>query len=110
MIRSLRAIADSRIPIQACRQKLILYGDLLELGSGSRQLHEEIGSYARGSVDLLITYGQQAEYYGGKHFTEETELLRYLKGSIAGDEVVLFKASRALHFERFVERFSRLLR
>ncbi|UCG30641.1 MAG: UDP-N-acetylmuramoyl-tripeptide--D-alanyl-D-alanine ligase [candidate division WOR-3 bacterium] len=95
---------------QLGRRTISVFGDMLELGSGSRQLHEEIGSYARGSVDLLITYGQQAEYYGGKHFTEENDLLRYLKGSIAGDEVVLFKASRALHFERFVERFSRLLR
>jgi UDP-N-acetylmuramoyl-tripeptide--D-alanyl-D-alanine ligase len=92
------------------RRTICVLGDMLELGEQSRRLHEEVGSYARNSADLLVTLGRQSEYYGGKHFTSDNELLRYLKENVRGDEVILFKASRALHFERFVNGLSRLLR
>ncbi len=95
---------------QLGRRTICVLGDMLELGEQSRQLHEEVGSYARNAVDLLVTLGHQSEYYKGKHFTADNELLRYLKQNIHGDEVILFKASRALHFERLVNGLSRLLR
>ncbi|MDH4211843.1 MAG: UDP-N-acetylmuramoyl-tripeptide--D-alanyl-D-alanine ligase [candidate division WOR-3 bacterium] len=95
---------------QLGRPTIAVLGDMLELGKRSSQLHEEIGLYARSSVDLLMTYGRQSEYYGGGHYTEENELLRSLHENITGDEVILFKASRALRFERFVYGLSRLLR
>lgn len=92
------------------RRKIAVLGDMLELGKETDRLHEEIGAYARNSVDLLMTYGRQSEYYGGRHYTEGNELLRNLCESISGDEVILFKASRALRFERFVHGLLRLLR
>lgn len=95
---------------QLGRRTICVLGDMLELGEQSRQLHEEVGSYVRNAVDLLVTMGHQSEYYKGKHFAAENELLRYLKQNIHGDEVILFKASRALHFERLVNGLSRLLR
>jgi UDP-N-acetylmuramoyl-tripeptide--D-alanyl-D-alanine ligase len=95
---------------QLGRPTIAVLGDMLELGKRSSQLHEEVGLYARGSVGLLMTYGRQSECYGGEHYTDENELLRSLRENITGDEVILFKASRALRFERFVGRLSRLLR
>ena len=92
------------------RRRIAVLGDMLELGKEADRLHEEVGSYARSSVDLLMTYGRQSEYYGGRHYTEGNELLKSLRENISGDEVILFKASRALRFERFVEELSRLLR
>lgn len=92
------------------RPAIAVLGDMLELGKKSRQLHEDIGSYARRSVDQLLTYGRQSEHYGGRHFTEGNELLRYLCDNLTGNEVILFKASRALRYERFVHGLARLLR
>ncbi|UCD18879.1 MAG: UDP-N-acetylmuramoyl-tripeptide--D-alanyl-D-alanine ligase [candidate division WOR-3 bacterium] len=92
------------------RRKIYVLGDMLELGDKAMELHEEIGKYARDSADLLITFGVHAEYYDGEHFTDGNRLLRYLKNNIAGDEVVLFKASRALHFETYVDALARLMR
>ncbi len=95
---------------QLGRPTIAVLGDMLELGKRSSQLHEEVGSYARGSVDLLMTFGVQSEYYGGRHYTDGNALLRGLCETITGDEVILFKASRALRFERLVFGLSRLLR
>jgi UDP-N-acetylmuramoyl-tripeptide--D-alanyl-D-alanine ligase len=92
------------------RPAIAVLGDMFELGKKSRQLHDDIGSYVRRSVNQLLTYGRQSEYYGGRHFTDGNELLRYLCDNLAGNEVILFKASRALRYERFVHGLARLLR
>ncbi|UCF70322.1 MAG: UDP-N-acetylmuramoyl-tripeptide--D-alanyl-D-alanine ligase [candidate division WOR-3 bacterium] len=105
---SMRAAIDFTRHIK--RRKIYVLGDMLELGEKAVELHDEIGKYARDSADLLITFGEQAEHYNGEHFTDRNRLLRYLKNNIAGDEVVLFKASRALHFETYVETLARLIR
>jgi UDP-N-acetylmuramyl pentapeptide synthase len=92
------------------RPSIAVLGDMLELGKKSRQLHDDMGSYVRRSVDQLLTYGRQSEHYGGRHFTEGNELIRYLWDNLTGNEVILFKASRALRYERFVHGLARLLR
>ncbi len=105
---SMRAAIDFTRHIK--RRKIYVLGDMLELGEKAMELHGEIGKYARDSADLLITFGEQAEYYNGEHFADRDRLLRYLKNNIAGDDVILFKASRALHFETYVDTLARLMR
>lgn len=95
---------------QLKRRRIVVLGDMLELGAQSRKLHEETGAYAAARADLFVTFGQEARYYGGEHFSGANELLRYLSGKIAGNEVVLFKASRALRFEKYVEALARVVR
>ncbi len=95
---------------QLKRRKVFVLGDMLELGSRSRSLHEEVGAYAKQNADVVLTLGIQAQHYGGRHFTDENGLLACLKETLMGDEVVLFKASRALRFERHIARLTRLLR
>jgi UDP-N-acetylmuramoyl-tripeptide--D-alanyl-D-alanine ligase len=86
------------------RRKILVLGDMLELGLRSRELHQDVGHYARRRADILITLGQESELYRGKHFVHKNELLCYLNETLVGDEVVLFKASRALRFEELVNR------
>ena len=86
------------------RRKILVLGDMLELGSQSRELHHDVGQYARGRADTLITLGHESELYQGKHFVHKNELLCYLNEILTGNEVVLFKASRALRFEELVDR------
>jgi UDP-N-acetylmuramoyl-tripeptide--D-alanyl-D-alanine ligase len=92
------------------RRKILVLGDMLELGERSEELHEEIGVYARECADMLISFGRTSRYYKGVHFTEQALLRRYLEENITGGEVVLFKASRALHFEKFISELLPLLR
>jgi UDP-N-acetylmuramoyl-tripeptide--D-alanyl-D-alanine ligase len=95
---------------QLDRKKVFVLGDMLELGEDSKELHRNTGEYARKHADLLVTFGQDSKYYKGVHFSNAIELLRFLVENIRGDEVILFKASRALRFERFIDHLPRLLR
>ena len=95
---------------QLPRRKILVLGDMLELGPSSRRLHEETGAYAAARGDLLVTLGDGAKYYGGEHFSSMDELVHYLARQITGDEVVLFKASRQLRFERLISALARVVR
>jgi UDP-N-acetylmuramoyl-tripeptide--D-alanyl-D-alanine ligase len=86
------------------RRKIFVLGDMLELGKDSKRLHQWVGKYVVKKCDLLLTYGRQAEYYGGRHYTHKASLIRALKAHLTGDEVILVKASRALRFEEIVNQ------
>jgi len=103
---SMRAAID--FAAQLKRRKVFVLGDMLELGSQSRKLHLEIGDYARERCDVLLTYGKESTLYQGRHFREKREIVRSLLASIRGNEVVLIKASRALHLEDIVFDLLRL--
>ncbi|MGD9379449.1 MAG: UDP-N-acetylmuramoyl-tripeptide--D-alanyl-D-alanine ligase [candidate division WOR-3 bacterium] len=105
---SMKAAMD--FAAQSARRKVFVLGDMLELGVGSETLHRDVGAYAQQCADLLLTYGKEAGLYGGRHFAEQVELVRYLTECLRGDEIVLVKASRALRFENVVSRLTRLLR
>jgi UDP-N-acetylmuramoyl-tripeptide--D-alanyl-D-alanine ligase len=105
---SMKAAMD--FAARSTRRKIFVLGDMLELGAGSETLHRDVGAYAQQYADELLTYGKGAGLYGGRHFTEQVELLRYLTQCLRGDEIVLLKASRALRFENVVSRLVRLLR
>jgi len=97
---SMRAAID--FAAQLKRRKVFVLGDMLELGSQSKNLHLEIGDYARERCDVLLTYGKESALYQGRHFREKREIVRSLIASIEGNDVVLIKASRALHSEEIV--------
>jgi len=92
------------------RRKIFILGDMLELGKSSVELHNDIGAYVRERCDLLLSFGERSRYYRGRHFTDKQDLVRYLIGNIQGEEVILIKASRSLHFEEIVQDILRLLR
>ena len=95
---------------QLDRKKVFVLGDMLELGEESKGLHRDTGEYARKYADLLVTFGHESKHYKGVHFSSALKLLQFLVENTRGDEVILFKASRALHFERFIDCLPRLLR
>ncbi|MGQ9533662.1 MAG: UDP-N-acetylmuramoyl-tripeptide--D-alanyl-D-alanine ligase [bacterium] len=91
------------------RRKILVLGDMLELGDESENYHCQIGEYARGHCDLLITFGQYAELYGGIHFIDKDALVNHLRQVLNGDEVILIKASRAMKFEDIVGKLLKRL-
>ena len=84
------------------RQRVFIFGDMLELGKNSKNYHVEIGEYAREYCDTLLTYGDEAQNFKGKHFTDKNKLVGFLMKNLSGDELILVKASRALKFEEIV--------
>jgi len=91
------------------RRKICILGDMRELGGQSKILHNEVGKYAKENCDSLLSYGDEARFFEGKHFTDKNKLFKHLRMNLSGDEVILVKASRALHFETIIDDLLRLL-
>jgi UDP-N-acetylmuramoyl-tripeptide--D-alanyl-D-alanine ligase len=97
-------------------RRVAFLGEMRELGKDSAKMHREVGKYAaeRG-VDILFTFGENAEEIAlgaeaagmGKEKifriadAENAEAAaEKLKEIIKKDDIILFKASRALKLER----------
>ncbi len=93
--------------------KLLVLGDMKELGEKSRYYHEQVGSYAREKgIDMLFTLGvlsqSASSVYGanGEHFSNIDDLLEVLKARLLSEQrdiSILVKGSRSSRMERVVE-------
>ncbi|MEK7274824.1 MAG: UDP-N-acetylmuramoyl-tripeptide--D-alanyl-D-alanine ligase [Candidatus Desantisbacteria bacterium] len=94
-------------------RRIVVMGDMLELGKWSRKLHEEMGRYAQDmGVDILVTVGHdsafaasEARVRGVESFAckDNVEALTVLNGLVKHGDVVLIKGSRGMRMEQIVE-------
>ncbi|OED40765.1 hypothetical protein AB833_11470 [Chromatiales bacterium (ex Bugula neritina AB1)] len=90
-------------------RKILVLGDLLELGEDAKRQHELIGQYARThGVDQILSYGSLSRF-AAKEFGEPENsfdnreaLLRSLPGAMTTQSVVLVKGSRSMRMEEVV--------
>jgi UDP-N-acetylmuramoyl-tripeptide--D-alanyl-D-alanine ligase len=99
---------------QAPGDKLLVLGDMGELGSGAAEMHAEIGRYAREhGVGRLFALGEhsvhaaQAFGAGARHFTRMEDLLAEAETALAPGVTALVKGSRFMQMDRVVKRFER---
>jgi len=92
--------------------KLLVLGDMGELGPQAAALHAEVGAFARASgIDRLLTLGElsarasQAFGAGARHFPRIEELLAEIENALAPGVTVLVKGSRSMRMERVVNSF-----
>jgi UDP-N-acetylmuramoyl-tripeptide--D-alanyl-D-alanine ligase len=91
-------------------RRIVVFGDMGELGADSRAFHSEIGRYARDKCDALICVGPlaaaAAEAFGpGAVVVDDVaEAVAAVEPLIAEKTTVLVKASRMMRLERLVER------
>jgi UDP-N-acetylmuramoyl-tripeptide--D-alanyl-D-alanine ligase len=93
-------------------RRILVLGDMAELGDKARHYHEEVGELAqREGIDMLYTLGvlsqSASSVYGdhGQHFSEIEPLLTALYGElqhIDEDITILVKGSRSARMERVV--------
>ena len=93
-------------------KKVLVLGDMGELGENARALHAEIGTAAKAAgIDLLFTLGDlsaaaaQAFGEGGRHFEYIEDLLHDIENLLAPEVTVLVKGSRFMQMERVVKSF-----
>ncbi len=91
-------------------RKILIAGDMKELGSEAEESHREVGRYASDSgVDGLWTVGDLSSLASaelgkkGKHFATTNELIYACKARAASDVVFLVKGSRGAHMEVIVD-------
>ena len=92
---SMRAALDELA--RASGRRVAVLGDMLELGPDEVRYHEDIGAYARGRADVLVTVGPLAAHMGGDHAAPDAaaagELVREL---MRPGDTILLKASRGV--------------
>ena len=91
-------------------QKILVLGDMGELGDSAASLHAELGGFARrAGVDRLLGLGKlsaeavRAFGEGGSHFSDIAALLQALCSALDGSTTVLVKGSRSMRMERVVK-------
>nr|WP_279017876.1 UDP-N-acetylmuramoyl-tripeptide--D-alanyl-D-alanine ligase [Staphylococcus schleiferi] len=93
--------------------KILILGDVLELGAQSKIMHASVGQYLDGKgINGLYTFGEAAMeiHEKGKHHVDEAihfdtkeKMIRYLTSIVDQGDVVLVKASRGMRLEEVVE-------
>lgn len=93
-------------------KRIMVCGDMLELGSRSQALHRSVGEMvARSATDLVLTVGRHAEYIAqgcedkgrAVHCRDIDEVYRRLKKNCRPGDAILVKGSRGTRMERVVE-------
>ncbi len=91
-------------------RKILVLGDMGEVGGQTGQFHDEIGGYAKSQgLDQLFALGEHSELAsrnfgaGGQHFVSAEALLKALMPQLDGDTVVLVKGSRFMRMERVAD-------
>ncbi len=91
-------------------KKILVLGDMGELGGSAVVFHECIGEDARrAGIDKLFTMGELSAYAVAKfgaearHFERIEELLIEVRNQLAADVTVLVKGSRFMQMERVVK-------
>jgi UDP-N-acetylmuramoyl-tripeptide--D-alanyl-D-alanine ligase len=90
--------------------RVLVMGDMAELGSLTVKAHRDVGLYARDSgFDELWSTGacselaSQAFGEGGRHFDDKDELINFAVGKMSGNHVVLVKGSRSAGMDYVVQ-------
>ncbi|MDP3052403.1 MAG: UDP-N-acetylmuramoyl-tripeptide--D-alanyl-D-alanine ligase [bacterium] len=102
------------------KRKVAVLGDMLEIGKYSLEAHEEIGKFAAGFVDLLITIGPRAKFIAeaaAKAGLDKENISSFLIAEEAKKEVelkikkgdlILVKGSRAIGLDKVVEEIKQV--
>ena len=99
-----------RVLLQAEGKKILVLGDMGELGGDAAHLHSEIGAEARDmGVDELLALGELSSHAvsefgaGARHFDDVESLCAALDSEMSAGVTVLVKGSRFMKMERVVQ-------
>ena len=106
---------------QSAVRRILILGNMLELGSGSDSMHGEIGRKIKEfGIDIVLTYGQSAErtldsaqeagLENGRGFDSKSDLVAAAKEMLKEGDVVLVKGSRGMGMEDVVRELTRELK
>lgn len=104
---SLQAAVDTLATFNG--KKIIVLGDMKELGQDAAALHKTAGTNMRtAGIDYLLTLGELTQHtsnaFGEKaqHFNEANALITALKPLLNNTTTILVKGSRSMHMEKVI--------
>ena len=91
-------------------RKVLVLGDMGEIGEASAQYHDEIGGYAKSQgVDRLFALGDSAQLAvrnfgeGARHFCNIDKLIAAVDKELGPETTILVKGSRFMKMERVAD-------
>jgi UDP-N-acetylmuramoyl-tripeptide--D-alanyl-D-alanine ligase len=112
---SMLAAIQTMIELTGYKKKLLVLGDMLELGADEIEYHKDIGHFLNNEeIDYVYTIGRLSNQISDqlynkfphqhvKHFTSKNELVESIKKVIGIDDVILVKGSRGMKLEEVVK-------
>ena len=111
---SMRASLSTFLSIYNNKKKILVLGDMGELGEKEEFYHREIGHFIKNySVDYLITVGSLSTFISEEANVPQTRcfssgdidsVISFLYTILDRNVVVLFKASRSMKFEEIINK------
>ncbi|WP_027590746.1 UDP-N-acetylmuramoyl-tripeptide--D-alanyl-D-alanine ligase [Pseudomonas sp. RL] len=89
-------------------RRLLVLGDMGELGEWAEEGHRQVGAYAVGKVDGLYAVGPLMAHAvaafgeGAKHFADQQGLIDALRQEARGETTLLIKGSRSAAMDKVV--------
>lgn len=101
--------------LQGYNEKILVLGDILELGVDIGKYYQEISNkimktnikkvYTYGDDSIMITqYLNKNSQIEAKHFNDKNTLIKLLKRNLIPGNLIFFKASRGIKLEDIVEQ------
>jgi UDP-N-acetylmuramoyl-tripeptide--D-alanyl-D-alanine ligase len=110
---SVASAVDTLVALDDARRRVVVLGEMLELGDQSEALHQQVGcDLASAGVEVVVAVGAGAAPIasgaedGGVtafRFDDQTGAIRWLIENLRPGDAVLFKASRGAALEHVVE-------
>ena len=119
---SLKAAIAAMASMPCEGKKIMVLGDMLELGDFANQLHAECGKCAaEKGIDLILSCGELSEHthkgfvenaksqQESRHFADREMMCEHLlseikNGAVKSGDILWFKASHGVHLEEIIKR------
>jgi len=97
-------------------RRILVFGDMYELGKGSAELHRQVGNKCNQvGLDAVYTVGKDTVYTDDvlnnvafhEHFENKSDLAQALKADLQAGDKILFKGSRGMAMETIIEEVFR---
>jgi UDP-N-acetylmuramoyl-tripeptide--D-alanyl-D-alanine ligase len=92
-------------------KRVMIFGDMGELGDAAVSLHRQVGECALENIDEILCVGPLTQYTCesaariAKHFNDSQDLVQYTRDLIARNHEICFliKGSHAMHMDKITE-------
>jgi len=84
-------------------EKVIVLGQMAELGKDSDNMHKEVGEIAKQNSDAFYSFGVNTQNYATNNFTSYKQLAEHLLDQHQ-NATILFKGSRVAKLEQIIEK------
>jgi len=116
---SMKCAINTLLEYKTGGKRIVIAGDMLELGKKARKMHEAIGDrIAASPIDVLITMGGLCRAAGKKakknsmkniyHAKSHRDAADLLRQTARPGDVVLIKGSRGMEMEKIIEEFKKI--